>query len=121
MKLFIFLLFVVNVCSHYLTPKDGTPLAGLIQDHIVAAVKMTIRGRFFTKTDYEQLVFFALSNYCKKIVTEPPTIIKPYPLWAGKQVISTVVTNLVPEGKSPLTFISNGKIKADVRDFIISL
>ena len=27
---------IVNVCKQYLVPKDGSPLQGLIQDHIIA-------------------------------------------------------------------------------------
>ena len=27
---------IVNACKQYLVPKDGTPLQGLIQDHIIA-------------------------------------------------------------------------------------
>lgn len=105
---------LVNVCSHFLVPKDGTPLAGLIQDHIVAAVRLTVRGRFFSYKDYVQLVYFALSNYTKSIETESPAIIKPIPLWSGKQVISTVIRNLCPTGRQPLTLTSNAKIKSDV-------
>ena len=39
------------VATHhqYLGPKDGSPLSGLIQDHIVAGVVMTTRGRMFEK------------------------------------------------------------------------
>ena len=33
----------------YLVPKDGTPLSGLIQDHMVAGVRMTLRGRMFNR------------------------------------------------------------------------
>ena len=29
---------IVNVCKQYLVPKDGTPLQGLIQDHIIAGM-----------------------------------------------------------------------------------
>lgn len=105
---------LVNVCSHFLVPKDGTPLAGLIQDHVVAAVRMTVRGRFFARRDYLQLVYFALSNYTKEIDIEPPTIIKPFPLWSGKQIISTIVKNLCPAGKYPLSLQYNSKIKSDV-------
>ena len=105
----------MNACSHFLVPKDGTPLGGLIQDHIVAAVRMTIRGRFFNRQDYHQLLFFALGSYSKHIVTEPPTILKPQLLWSGKQVVSTIILNLVPEGRLPPTFTSSAKIKSDVR------
>jgi len=31
----------------------------------------------------------------------PPTILKPKPLWTGKQVISTVLKNIVISGMSP--------------------
>lgn len=40
---------IVGVNHQYLVPKDGTPLGGLIQDHIIAAVLLTMRGRFFNK------------------------------------------------------------------------
>ena len=33
--------------QQYLVPKDGTPLSGLIQDHVVSGLLMTIRGRSF--------------------------------------------------------------------------
>lgn len=41
-------LSIVSTHYQYLVPKDGTPLSGLIQDHVVSGVLMTIRGRFFT-------------------------------------------------------------------------
>ena len=84
----------------YLVPKDGSPLQGLIQDHVIAAVKMTMRGRFFTRADYQQLVYQALSDQVTKIKTVPPTILKPEMLWSGKQIVTTIILNLVPEGKS---------------------
>ena len=95
----------------YLVPKDGSPLQGLIQDHVIAAVKMTMRGRFFTRADYQQLVYQALSDQVTKIKTVPPTILKPEMLWSGKQIVTTIILNLVPEGKVAPTLISSAKIK----------
>lgn len=37
------------VDNQYLVPKDGTPLSGLIQDHVISGSLMSIRGRFFDK------------------------------------------------------------------------
>merc|ERR1712223_1775060 len=73
---------IVNVCKQYLVPKDGTPLQGLIQDHIIAGVKMSMRGRFFTRAEYQQIV-------------------------------STIIINLVPEGKPQPTLSSKAKIKGN--------
>ena len=44
-----FFSFVAARDYQYLVPKDGTPLAGLIQDHMVSGVLLTIRGRFFDR------------------------------------------------------------------------
>ena len=44
--------FAASTNFQYLVPKDGTPLSGLIQDHMVAGVMMTVRGRFFNRWDY---------------------------------------------------------------------
>lgn len=79
-------IILVNVASNYLVPKDGTPLGGLIQDHVISGVKLSLRGRFFNRDDYQQLVFQGLSHIKKNIKLLPPTIIKPIQLWSGKQV-----------------------------------
>eukprot|EP00118_Oscarella_pearsei_P022867 m.268009 g.268009 ORF g.268009 m.268009 type:complete len:224 (+) comp40524_c1_seq16:1394-2065(+) len=68
---------IASANYQYLVPKDGRPLGGLIQDHMVSAVLMLIRGRFFTREDYEQLVFTALPDCRKKIQKLRPCIWKP--------------------------------------------
>lgn len=48
---FSFFFFIIASTNYqYLVPKDGTPLGGLIQDHIVAGVRMTVRGRLFSRS-----------------------------------------------------------------------
>jgi len=39
----------VSTNFNYLSPKDGKPLAGLIQDHVISGVKMTSRDTFFER------------------------------------------------------------------------
>ena len=102
---------IVASSKNYLVPKDGTPLQGLIQDHVIAAVKMTLRGRFFTRGEYQQLVFGALVDFPGRIKLFPPAIQKPQQLWSGKQIISTVIINLSPRDKFPPNLTSSGKIK----------
>ena len=58
---------------------------------------MTVRGRFFTRSEYQQLVFYALVDFPGSIKILPPAILKPVPLWSGKQIISTIILNLVPK------------------------
>lgn len=53
-----------------------------------------------------QLVYAGLrelisENKLSKVETLAPTIIKPRALWTGKQVISTILKNIVLSGLSP--------------------
>ncbi len=90
----------------------GEPLRGLIQDHLIASVKITAKGSFFTREEYQQLVYNALKdNYDgKRVVFDQPAILKPKPLWTGKQVFSAIVKNLTA-GFVGLNLLSEAKIK----------
>ncbi|VDN40317.1 unnamed protein product [Gongylonema pulchrum] len=78
---------IANVGSNFLVPKDGTPLLGLIQDHVVSGVLLTIRGRFFCKEDFMHLVLSAFAETTQRLIIPPPAMLKPRMLWSGKQVI----------------------------------
>ncbi|KAJ8970269.1 hypothetical protein NQ317_017164 [Molorchus minor] len=101
---------IVNVSNQYLVPKDGTPLSGLIQDHMIAGVRLSLRGRFFNKVDYQQLVFQALGDKTSQIVLLPPAIMKPKRLWSGKQILSTVIINIIPAGRERINLTATAKI-----------
>ncbi|EPY82079.1 DNA-directed RNA polymerase I subunit RPA1 [Camelus ferus] len=96
--------------QQYLVPKDGQPLAGLIQDHMVSGANMTIRGCFFTREQYMELVYRGLTDKVGRVKLFPPAILKPFPLWTGKQVISTLLINVIPEDHVPLNLSGKAKI-----------
>jgi len=97
--------------EHYLVPKDGTPLGGLIHDHVVSGVALSIRDRFFNKFDYQTLVYNSFNDLRSNIKLLPPAVLKPRQLWTGKQVISTLLINLLPvEQKGALNLESKAKI-----------
>ncbi|CAB0006219.1 unnamed protein product [Nesidiocoris tenuis] len=104
---------LVSVSKQYLVPKDGTPLSGLIQDHVVSGVRLTMRGQLFTREEYMQLCFQGLSSVVGNIKCLPPCMIKPVQLWSGKQIVSTVILNLIPRGSQPINLTSTSKIRAD--------
>jgi DNA-directed RNA polymerase I subunit RPA1 len=94
--------YIAKTDLQYIVPTDGSPLRGLIQDHVVAGVKLTKRDTFLEKWEYQQLLFSALASLPRlevirsdsNIELMPPAIIKPKPLWTGKQVISTLLNHL---------------------------
>ncbi|NXJ01209.1 RPA1 polymerase, partial [Psophia crepitans] len=96
--------------EQYLVPKDGKPLPGLIQDHMISGVSMTIRGCFFTREQYMELVYRGLTDKKGRIKIFPPAIMKPQRLWTGKQVVSTLLINITPEKHVPLNLTGKAKI-----------
>lgn len=101
---------LVSTDQQYLVPKDGKPLAGLIQDHMVSGTSMTIRGCFFTRDQYTALVYRGLTDKIGRVKLLPPTLIKPVLLWTGKQVVSTLLLNVIPENSIPLNLTGKAKI-----------
>ncbi|KAF8165499.1 hypothetical protein B0H34DRAFT_743123 [Crassisporium funariophilum] len=94
-------MMIANTDNQYLVPTSGNPIRGLIQDHVVAGVWMTSQDTFFDREEYFQLLYGALrpedeQDPGTRLVTLPPTIWKPKPLWTGKQIISTVLKNITP-------------------------
>lgn len=85
-------MMIANTDNQYLVPTSGNPLRGLIQDHVVAGVWMTTQDAFFTREEYFQLLYGALrpeddGHDGQRLLTLPPAIWKPRPLWTGKQIV----------------------------------
>jgi DNA-directed RNA polymerase I subunit RPA1 len=94
--------FIAQTDLQFIVPTDGSPLRGLIQDHVVGGVKLTKKDTFLNREEYQQLLFAALASLPRlelirsnaDIELLPPAIIKPRELWTGKQVISTLLNHL---------------------------
>lgn len=95
---------ISNTDNQYIVPTSGKPIRGLIQDSIVSAVFLTMKNTFFTKDEYYQIVYSALdiplnSGAIRKIVLQQPAILKPKPIWTGKQVVTTILRSLTTSNK----------------------
>ncbi|KAJ2010303.1 hypothetical protein GGI14_006469, partial [Coemansia sp. S680] len=99
----------------YINPTDGGPLRGLIQDSVDGGVILTKRDTMLTRSEYQELVYWALRPESQpqlpdgKVQLLPPAIFKPKPMWTGKQVISTLMLNLT-WGYAPLNLVSKDKV-----------
>ncbi|QPG73851.1 hypothetical protein FOA43_001166 [Brettanomyces nanus] len=111
---------LANTDSQYLTPTSGSPVRGLIQDHLSTGVWLTNKETFFTREKYQELVYGCLrpehnghgfGSGSWRVKTLPPTIFKPVQLWSGKQVISSVLLNIRPAHLPGVNLESKNKIK----------
>ncbi|KAI9931950.1 hypothetical protein MW887_009451 [Aspergillus wentii] len=104
-------MMLADADHQYLVATSGKPLRGLIQDHISMGTWFTCRDSFFDKEDYHQLLYCCLRPENSHTITEriqlvDPAIIRPKRLWTGKQVITTILKNIMPPGRAGLNLKS---------------
>ncbi|KAF5178237.1 Dna-directed rna polymerase i subunit [Thalictrum thalictroides] len=122
---------IVNANNQYIIPTSGDTKRGLIQDHIVAAVLLTIKDTFLSQEEFTYLLYssgvsaaargsfvgrsgkkVSLLHSEDEIKLINPAILKPMPLWSGKQVITSLLNHMSQsEGLPPFTF--EGKCTID--------
>ncbi|RDA90344.1 hypothetical protein CP533_3069 [Ophiocordyceps camponoti-saundersi (nom. inval.)] len=109
---------IADTDHQYLSATAGKPLRGLIQDHISVSVAMCNRDTFFSRGDYQQLIYAALRPESGHVMSDrlqllPPAILRPSPRWTGKQVYTTILLNIRPSGCGGLTLCERSQIKAE--------
>ncbi|XP_003371714.1 DNA-directed RNA polymerase II subunit RPB1 [Trichinella spiralis] len=102
-----------------LTPQANRPVMGIVQDTLTACRKLTKRDVFIDRaTMFDLLMLLPKWNGKMPI----PTIVKPKPLWTGKQLFSMIIpgnVNLIrthsthpdDEDNGPYKWISPGDTK----------
>jgi DNA-directed RNA polymerase III subunit RPC1 len=80
----------MGVRNNLITPRNGEPIVAASQDFLSAAYLLTQRDQFFTRDQFCRLVTY-FGDAEEEIDVPCPTIIKPIPLWTGKQIFSMIV------------------------------
>lgn len=71
-----------------ISPQANKPVMGIVQDTLTAVRKLTKRDVFIEKEQLMNLLMF-LNDWDGKI--PKPCILKPKPLWSGKQLFSMII------------------------------
>jgi DNA-directed RNA polymerase III subunit RPC1 len=91
---------LMGVKHNLVTPKDGTPIIGPIQDFITAAYLLSRKDRFLNRAQFCQIIGYMFDHNTfidpdtgehQSFSIPPPTIWKPIRLWTGKQVFSVLM------------------------------
>ena len=114
---------IVRADQQYSVPTDGKPLRGLIQDHVCAGVLLTKRDTFLDRGQFQQLMYLTLVDFAgsdkgggatagKSMAMPPPAVLKPTPLWTGKQVLTAILEHIT-HGRAPMTVAHGTKVPAN--------
>lgn len=79
---------LMSVTKQIVSAQANKPIVSLVQDSLIAAYLMTLRDTFLTRDRFMQLTM-SLRYPLKDM--PPPAIIKPTPLWTGKQLFSLLL------------------------------
>ncbi len=90
---------LMEVRHNIVTPRSGEPLIAANQDFISAGYLLTQRNVLFNKDEFAQIVA-SLSDSCERIEMPLPAVLKPVPLWTGKQITTML---LKPNKESAMT------------------
>ncbi|CEI98631.1 Putative DNA-directed RNA polymerase (Fragment) [Rhizopus microsporus] len=93
---------ITEICmvpKQIVSPQSNKPVMGIVQDTLCGIRKFTLRDCFLAKDLVMNIVMWVPSwdGYIP-----PPAILKPRPLWTGKQILSMVI----PKGINCQTFHS---------------
>ena len=81
---------LMSVPKQIMNPQSNKPIMGIVQDSLLGAMVLTSRDTFIKLEDMMNLVMW-IDDYES---LPPPAILKPVPLWTGKQIFSIVLPKI---------------------------
>jgi DNA-directed RNA polymerase II subunit RPB1 len=85
---------LASVSQQILNGQNNKPCMGIIQDSLVGAYLMTSRNTFLTRGQVMQLMMKMRHAGGGSVRVPRPCILRPRPLWSGKQVFSLLMPNI---------------------------
>ena len=81
------------VPKQIVAPQSNKPCMGIVQDALLGINRLTSRDTFVEKHVLMNILMFVDYNIEQGL--PQPAILKPKPLWSGKQVISLVIPDAI--------------------------
>ena len=82
---------ITEICMvprQILAPQANKPCMGIVQDALCGVRKFTVRDSFMSKAHVMNILMWVPGW---NGIVPPPAIIKPVPMWTGKQIMSMVI------------------------------
>lgn len=84
---------IMAVPRQIVAPQGNKPCMGIVQDSLLGIYRLTKRDTFVDKALMMNILMFVDYDLEKGLPT--PAVLKPKPLWTGKQVLSLVIPDTI--------------------------
>lgn len=84
---------IMAVPRQIVAPQSNKPCMGIVQDALLGINRLTRRGTFVDKALFMQVLMCIDYDITQGL--PQPAIIKPKPLWSGKQLLSMVLPKVI--------------------------
>jgi DNA-directed RNA polymerase II subunit RPB1 len=81
---------LMSVSTQMISPENNKPIIALVQDSLVGGFLMTGKDAFLERHQAMQVIM-SLRYLKREFWLPPPAILKPRPLWTGKQLFSLLI------------------------------
>lgn len=94
---------IAHVPKQIVAPKNNAPVMGIVQDALLGLYLFSMRDTFLTKEEIMNLVIW-IDHKDNRAIGEDdllpgqlphPAILKPEPLWTGKQLMSMIIPDKI--------------------------
>jgi DNA-directed RNA polymerase II subunit RPB1 len=89
---------IMHVPKQIVSPQSNKPVMGIVQDSLVGVMRMTLKDTFVEARVVMDIMMWVDSIWgdssSGSVKIPPPAIIKPKPLWTGKQLLSLVIPKI---------------------------
>ncbi|KAK0506634.1 DNA-directed RNA polymerase II, subunit 1 [Armillaria luteobubalina] len=89
---------IASVIRQIISPQANKPVMGIVQDTLCGIRKFTLRDTFLDWTQVQNILLW-VPEWDGTVPT--PAIIKPKPLWTGKQILSMTIPRGINIHRSP--------------------
>ena len=111
---------LMEVSKQIVSPQANKPVMGIVQDTLVGVTLFTMKDNFLEE-DFVMNLLMWIKDFDGKIPT--PCILKPKPLWSGKQIFSLILpdVNLTRKKSTFNTFPPELDTPINVTDTVIRI
>lgn len=108
------------------SPQGNKPIIGIVQDTLLGCMKFTVRDTFLNREETFNILM-AVDSWNGEVPV--PCILKPEPLWSGKQIFSLIIpkinmlrtSNNHPDDEQSIMSVGDTQVRIESGDLLMGI